>query len=75
MTIFVFICKTDKSKPVKLEVNDTVKLPPLVFPGHWSKNGGSSGVIDVYEFLLTLAPWPSWQQVETILFVNVLPKE
>jgi hypothetical protein len=46
-----------------------------IFPGHWSKNGGSSGVIDVYEFLLTLAPWPSWQQVETIPFVNVLPKE
>jgi hypothetical protein len=29
---FVFICKTDKSKPVKQEVNDTVMLPPLVFP-------------------------------------------
>ncbi len=32
-TIFVFICKTDKSKPVKQEVNGTVILPPLVFPG------------------------------------------
>jgi hypothetical protein len=30
--IFVFICKTDYSKPVKQEVNGTVILPPLVFP-------------------------------------------
>jgi hypothetical protein len=29
---FVFICKTDSSKPVKQEVNGTVILPPLVFP-------------------------------------------
>jgi len=33
LTIFVFICKTDQSKPVKQEVNSTVILPPLVFPG------------------------------------------
>jgi len=33
LTIFVFICKTDNSKPVKQEVNGTVILPPLVFPG------------------------------------------
>jgi hypothetical protein len=33
LTIFVLICKTDKSKPIKQEVNCTVKLPPLVFPG------------------------------------------
>ncbi len=33
LTIFVFICKTDLSKPVKLEINGTVILPPLVFPG------------------------------------------
>jgi hypothetical protein len=33
LTIFVFICKTNKSKPVKQEVNCTVILPPLVFPG------------------------------------------
>ena len=33
LTIFVFICKTDKSKPVKQEVNGTVIIPPLVFPG------------------------------------------
>ncbi len=33
LTIFVFICKTDKSKLVKQEVNGTVILPPLVFPG------------------------------------------
>jgi hypothetical protein len=33
LTIFVCICKTDKSKPVKQEVNSTVILPPLVFPG------------------------------------------
>ncbi len=32
-TIFVFICKTDSSKPVKQEFNGTVILPPLVFPG------------------------------------------
>jgi len=30
--IFVFICKTDYSKPVEQEVNGTVILPPLVFP-------------------------------------------
>jgi hypothetical protein len=30
---FCFVCKTDKSKPVKQEVNGTVILPPLVFPG------------------------------------------
>ncbi len=30
LTIFVFICKTDLSKPVKREVNGTVI--PLVFP-------------------------------------------
>jgi hypothetical protein len=28
-----FICKTDKSKPVK-QVNGTVILPPLVFPAY-----------------------------------------
>ncbi len=33
LTIFVFICKTDKSTPVQQEVNGTVILPPLVFPG------------------------------------------
>jgi hypothetical protein len=33
LTNFVFICKTDKSKPVKQEVNGTVILLPLVFPG------------------------------------------
>jgi hypothetical protein len=33
LTIFVFICKTDQSKPVKQEVNGTMILPPLVFPG------------------------------------------
>ncbi len=33
LTIFVFICKTDYSKPVKQEVNGTMILPPLVFPG------------------------------------------
>ncbi len=27
-TIFVFICKTDQSKPVKQEVNGTLILPP-----------------------------------------------
>ncbi len=32
LTIFVFICKTHQSKPVKQEVNGTVILPPLVFP-------------------------------------------
>jgi hypothetical protein len=33
LPIFVFICKTDYSKSVKQEVNHTVILPPLVFPG------------------------------------------
>ena len=30
---FVFICKTDQCKQVKQEVNGTVILPLLVFPG------------------------------------------
>jgi len=34
LTIFVFICKSDQSKPVKQEVNGTMILPPLVFPGY-----------------------------------------
>jgi hypothetical protein len=33
LTFFVFICKTDSSKPVKQEVNGTMILSPLVFPG------------------------------------------
>jgi hypothetical protein len=33
LTIFVFICKTDLSKPVQQEVNGTVILPPLIIPG------------------------------------------
>jgi hypothetical protein len=33
LTIFVLICKTDKSKPIKQEVYCTMKLPPVVFPG------------------------------------------
>ncbi len=32
LTIFVLICKTELSKPVKQEVNGTVIFPPLVFP-------------------------------------------
>jgi hypothetical protein len=32
LSIFVFICKIDWSKPVKQEVNGTVILPSLVFP-------------------------------------------
>jgi len=32
VAIFVFICKTDLSKPVKQEVNSAVILPSLVFP-------------------------------------------
>ncbi len=32
LTIFVFICKTEYSKPVKQKVNGTVILPPSVFP-------------------------------------------
>ena len=38
LTIYVFICKTDKSKPVKQEVNGTVLLPPLVFPATMKKD-------------------------------------
>ncbi len=29
----IFFCKTDQFKPVKQEINGTVILPPLVFPG------------------------------------------
>jgi hypothetical protein len=43
MTIFVFICKTDYLKPVKQEVNRTVILPPLVFPG--SGNPGTKTLL------------------------------
>jgi hypothetical protein len=36
-------CHTEDSKPVKQEVNSTVILPPLVFPGslvlHWVMHG------------------------------------
>ncbi len=43
LTIFVFICKPDHSKPVKQEVNGTVILPTLVFPGTgWVSVGSSS---------------------------------
>jgi len=38
LTIFVFICKMEKSKPVKHEVNGTVILPPLVFPEYTIKS-------------------------------------
>ena len=34
LNFFVFICKTDWSKPAKQEVNSTVILSPLVFPGN-----------------------------------------
>jgi hypothetical protein len=34
-------CHTADSKPVKQEVNGTVLLPPLVFPGSKSRLGGS----------------------------------
>jgi hypothetical protein len=43
-TIFVFICKTGYSKQIKQEVNSTVILPPLVFPGlvkeNWREGSG-----------------------------------
>jgi hypothetical protein len=41
-TIFVFICKTDLSKPVKQEVNGTVIPPPLVFPASEKREKCSS---------------------------------
>ncbi len=34
LTIFVYICKTDQSKPVKQEVSGTVILPPSLFPAY-----------------------------------------
>ncbi len=43
LTIFVFICKTDQSKPVKQEVNGTVMLPPLVFLDSTLTFGGNAG--------------------------------
>ncbi len=46
LTIFVFICKTDSSKPVKQEVNGTVILPPLVFPG-WRHFGATEELLDL----------------------------
>jgi len=36
LTIVVFICKTDQSKTVQQDVNRTLILPPLVFPGFTS---------------------------------------
>jgi hypothetical protein len=47
-----FICKTDYSKPVKQEVNGTLILPLLVFPGkygsfvHSLNNGEEEGIYD-----------------------------
>jgi hypothetical protein len=38
LEIFVFNCKTDKSKPVKQEVSSTVILPSLVFHGSTTVN-------------------------------------
>jgi hypothetical protein len=43
-----FSCHTADSKPVKQEVNGTVVLPPLVFPG--------LGVSDEEESLVTSRP-------------------
>jgi len=45
MTIFVFICKIDQSKPVKEEVNGTVILSPLVFPAQSAATVAVEGVI------------------------------
>ncbi len=46
-------CRTTDSKPVKQEVNGTVILPPLVFPGQSKikmneliRNGGAAVAID-----------------------------
>ncbi len=36
-------CHTANSKPVKQEVNGTVILPPLVFPGHGVKKFYNKG--------------------------------
>ncbi len=49
LTIFVFICKTDKSKRVKQEVNSTVIFSPFSIP--WSEflfwlASGSSPVVE-----------------------------
>ncbi len=41
LTILVFICKTDQSKPVKQEVNGTMILPPLSIPAHIIVGDGS----------------------------------
>ncbi len=52
LSIFVFICKTDLSKPVKQEVNGKVILPPLVFPVYFHRG--------------SLAQWPQWQWHMTV---------
>ncbi len=49
LTIFVFIWKTDYSKPVKQEANGTVMLPPLVFPGGYAFNEVVWAIVDNLE--------------------------
>ncbi len=51
LTIFVFICKSDISKPVKQEVNGTV-LPPLLFLNEPS--------------LSASVPWKKFDDIDTL---------
>ncbi len=47
-------CHTTDSKPVKQEVNGTVMLPPLVFPGQPFR---PSVVVNVFSLLISSKLW------------------
>ncbi len=55
LTILVFICKTDYSKPVIQEVNGTEILPPLVFPGSTHTTGWGKIPVWIYCIMAFLA--------------------
>ncbi len=48
-------CHTADSKPVKQEVNSTVILPPLVFPGQGITNRGPSNLTLSSNYLLRIS--------------------
>ncbi len=65
LTIFVFVCKRDKSKQVKQEVNCTVILPPLVFPGCLVAQGAK--VSKAMDEVKRMRPGPSFQLSKRLL--------
>jgi hypothetical protein len=55
-------CHTADSKPVKQEVNGTVILPPLVFPGR------TNGSVHVYSSILNKLIKSNYEKVNRIIF-------